>query len=253
MEGESRIDALISGLNQIKIDKVVDEYLRCEDADDFKKYASLKGFFPPRGYYLYSQDWVHQFWTRRLMAIAYFQDFGAILDRSVDVDSENTDRFRDELVDRFHFHSSPKNEEAAESKWRANEAVRERLKTTRILELNESELQALEGEPQGVTHKIRERDPRIVKAKKRNVLLDTGKLACEVCAFDFRATYGALGIGFAECHHIEPLSTPDRGPITSLADLAIVCANCHRMLHRGKPWPSLSDLKNLITQNSDQS
>jgi 5-methylcytosine-specific restriction protein A len=51
------------------------------------------------------------------------------------------------------------------------------------------------------------------------------------CQFDFAATYGLLGREFAEVHHLRPLADLD-GPIeTTLADLAVVCANCHRMLH----------------------
>ena len=60
-------------------------------------------------------------------------------------------------------------------------------------------------------------------------------LACEVCGFDFHATYGELGRDYAECHHTKPISTMQPGDTTKLADLAIVCANCHRMLHRPNP------------------
>jgi 5-methylcytosine-specific restriction protein A len=79
-------------------------------------------------------------------------------------------------------------------------------------------------------HRARER--RRGEEKKRQVLAATGRLACEVCDFDFLQAYGKRGHGFAECHHTRPLSDGER--TTYLRDLAIVCSNCHRMLHRDR-------------------
>ena len=94
-------------------------------------------------------------------------------------------------------------------------------------------------------HRTRERDPKIVRKKKASVLSSTGKLECEVCKFTFKDKYGQHGEDYIECHHKLPLSS---GAIknTKLTDLALVCANCHRMLHRGKPWPTIEELKIII-------
>lgn len=89
-----------------------------------------------------------------------------------------------------------------------------------------------EGDLRFVQHLRRERDPRIVEAKRRSIIDATGKLNCEVCSFDFREVYGQRGDGFCEVHHIVPLSERPCGAQTRLEDLAIVCSNCHRMLHR---------------------
>jgi 5-methylcytosine-specific restriction protein A len=78
-------------------------------------------------------------------------------------------------------------------------------------------------------HRVRERKKG--EEKKQAVLKATGRLECEACGFDFLATYGERGRGFAECHHRLPLADGTR--TTYLRDLAIVCSNCHRMLHRG--------------------
>lgn len=94
-------------------------------------------------------------------------------------------------------------------------------------------------------HKMRERDSGLVRKKKRKVLSLTGRLECEVCDFDFALVFGELGNGFAECHHSRPISTLNPGDKTKLLDLHIVCANCHRMLHQGKPWNSVAQLKVL--------
>jgi 5-methylcytosine-specific restriction protein A len=68
-------------------------------------------------------------------------------------------------------------------------------------------------------HRRRERNRGLVARKKRAVLKDTGKLECEVCTFDFRARYGDVGRGFAECHHDVPLATLAPGRKTKASDL----------------------------------
>jgi 5-methylcytosine-specific restriction protein A len=95
-------------------------------------------------------------------------------------------------------------------------------------------------------HKRRERNRTVTKKKKAKVIEETGTLACEVCGFDFHSFYGDLGGGFAECHHRKPLSTLTKNKNTRLSDLAIVCANCHRMLHRARPWKTVEELAKLV-------
>ena len=94
-------------------------------------------------------------------------------------------------------------------------------------------------------HRSRERKRGLVVRKKRSVLAQTERLACEVCEFDFFDFYGPLGKEFAECHHTLPLSQSPGERHTELTDLAIVCANCHRMLHR-RPWHSIAELRQLL-------
>jgi 5-methylcytosine-specific restriction endonuclease McrA len=55
---------------------------------------------------------------------------------------------------------------------------------------------------------------------------------CQICGFSFAETYGRLGNGYAEAHHIAALSASPRATLRSARDLVTVCANCHRMLHR---------------------
>lgn len=99
-------------------------------------------------------------------------------------------------------------------------------------------------------HKVRERNATLIKKKKQRVLEKTGSLACEVCGFDFNKVYGALGYGFAECHHVLPVSSLPPEYQTKLSDLAIVCANCHRMLHRGQRCLSIAGLQQVVQQSS---
>ena len=92
-------------------------------------------------------------------------------------------------------------------------------------------------------HIMRERNPTLVKKKKESVLREKGNLACQACDFDFEQVYGSLGEGFAECHHQIPLSSLPEHRVSRLNDLAIVCANCHRMLHRARPWMNIEELR----------
>lgn len=99
-------------------------------------------------------------------------------------------------------------------------------------------------------HKEKERSRHVVTRKKREVLKATGRLCCEVCEFDFLKTYGELGRDFAECHHRLPVADLAENHPTRLRDLAIVCANCHRMLHKSRPMLSVDQLRTLVARNA---
>ena len=71
---------------------------------------------------------------------------------------------------------------------------------------------------------------------------------CEACGFDFEQTYGNLGKDFAECHHSKPVSELKPGEKTKLTDLRIVCANCHRMIHRVRPWKTVAQINALVSK-----
>jgi predicted HNH restriction endonuclease len=103
------------------------------------------------------------------------------------------------------------------------------------------DLTDIEGRQYLAAHLHRERRPELVKAKKDVVLKATGTLACEVCGFDFASKYGPLGDGYCEVHHRVGLGDGGEKKV-SLRDLAILCSNCHRMIHRtGKPMLSVEE------------
>jgi hypothetical protein len=98
-----------------------------------------------------------------------------------------------------------------------------------------------------------ERSRQLVLRKKASVLKRTGHLACECCGFDFADAYGPRGKGLCECHHVQPLHTLLQETVSSLEDLAIVCANCHRMLHH-IPDCTPQTLREILTSTaSDRS
>ena len=114
-----------------------------------------------------------------------------------------------------------------------------------ILEVDE-EAEAPEGRGLFRVHRTRERNPALVKKKKKAALRKSGCLRCEVCGFDFQKVYGDLGQSFIECHHTVPVSELEPGATTRLKDLALVCANCHRMLHRGGETLTVRELRKSL-------
>jgi 5-methylcytosine-specific restriction enzyme A len=111
-----------------------------------------------------------------------------------------------------------------------------------VPEPDEDELEADEGRLLTRLHRVRERNPALVRRKKEVAYRAGGALPCEVCGFDFARTYGDLGDRFIEAHHVLPLAAAGIAT-TRLTDLALVCSNCHRMLHRAKPWITPDELR----------
>jgi 5-methylcytosine-specific restriction protein A len=114
------------------------------------------------------------------------------------------------------------------------------------LEEIDEESKAPEGAVLLRQHKTRERNSSLVKKKKALVLKQKGCLRCEACDFVYSEKYGEIGDGFIECHHNIPLSKLAPGQTTYLKDLALVCANCHRMLHRGGEVMTIKKLREII-------
>lgn len=67
-----------------------------------------------------------------------------------------------------------------------------------------------------------------------------------MCDFDFGKEYGSLGEGFIEVHHLYPISKGNRK--SREEDVKTVCANCHRMLHRGNKLMSIDTLREIVQE-----
>ena len=100
------------------------------------------------------------------------------------------------------------------------------------------------------THKSYERNSALVQ-KKKQLAQDAGLLICSICNFDFRKVYGKIGAGFIECHHTVPISEYSSKTKTRIEDLALVCSNCHRMLHRQRPCLTIQQMKQLVETYSN--
>ncbi len=106
---------------------------------------------------------------------------------------------------------------------------------------------AVEGRILTRVHRVRERNQKLVTTKKEKFQDENrGRLYCEACRFDFADSYPKHGEGFIECHHLRPLSQLQPDTITTLDDLALLCANCHRMVHYRSPWLTMDGLRELV-------
>jgi HNH endonuclease len=118
-----------------------------------------------------------------------------------------------------------------------------------VLDQNYASLEpeAIEGAKRKRMITERLREWRLRAAKIADVMAKCrGRLACEVpgCGFDFVERYGEkLGKGYAHVHHLTPLSKAgSSGRSTTFSGLAIVCANCHAMIHKGGNCRELGSL-----------
>lgn len=76
---------------------------------------------------------------------------------------------------------------------------------------------------------------------------------CMACGFSFEEAYGELGAGYIEVHHLRPISTYGKAVyVNPLSDMAVLCSNCHRMIHRSPDGPlSVLDLRAAILNAHD--
>lgn len=104
-----------------------------------------------------------------------------------------------------------------------------------------------EGTRYVIEHKQQEvayRNSRIAKAAKLQAQTKgNGSILCECCSFDFHNIYGEIGKDFIECHHKKAISEGER--LTYITDLAMVCSNCHSMLHRKKEDGTYHNVESL--------
>ena len=98
-------------------------------------------------------------------------------------------------------------------------------------------------------HLRRERDPKLRRKKIADTKRRNLPIACEVCTFDFGVKYGPHGLDYIECHHRVPLHVSGKTQ-TRLADLALLCSNCHRMIHHFKQWLTVEELKNIVAASA---
>jgi Predicted restriction endonuclease len=71
---------------------------------------------------------------------------------------------------------------------------------------------------------------------------------CEACQFDFISKYGELGDKFIEAHHLRPISSLNVGKfkVNIESDFAVLCSNCHSMIHRLEDSSNIEQLRALL-------
>lgn len=91
---------------------------------------------------------------------------------------------------------------------------------------------ATEGQRRLRAHYVRERSPRLRQDKLNAFRHAHGALYCEICGFEASSQHPDPFTDRAfEVHHKNPLAGAAAPVRTTLADLAVLCANCHRAVH----------------------
>lgn len=93
-------------------------------------------------------------------------------------------------------------------------------------------------------HRYIETNEERVK-RLRNRAQARGRLCCVICNFDYFEVYGDVGKGFMECHHTVDITQYKKEMVIKDGDFALVCSNCHRMLHRTRYYHKKSQLLHL--------
>jgi 5-methylcytosine-specific restriction protein A len=79
-------------------------------------------------------------------------------------------------------------------------------------------------------HRRRERNPQL-RAKLIRLREKQGALVCEMCEWGRSFRNQQYFTAALEAHHVVPLSHQETRT-TRLSDLALLCANCHRLIHK---------------------
>jgi hypothetical protein len=85
--------------------------------------------------------------------------------------------------------------------------------------------------------------------------LKKNHIRCSACTFDFYDFYGFIGKDYIEIHHLKPVfqyDDEDKNVFLerALNNLAPVCSNCHRIIHRNRQQPlSLEIISSYVKAN----
>jgi 5-methylcytosine-specific restriction protein A len=92
-------------------------------------------------------------------------------------------------------------------------------------------------------HKVVERNQGLSRKVKQ-----LQGYTCKACNFNFEVQYGEIGKEFIEAHHCVPISSLSKEKIKldPIRDFTVLCSNCHRMIHKVKPTPTLEEFKKML-------
>lgn len=88
------------------------------------------------------------------------------------------------------------------------------------------DLSAFEGIAREVRVIMRNRSEKL-----RVEALSRAKGKCQSCGIDFSRVLAGKGVKVLQVHHIRQISLESEPVITSIEDLAVLCANCHALVH----------------------
>lgn len=141
-------------------------------------------------------------------------------------------------------HLTPESARLLETYWYDDEYVPQSVQD--YLELTEDDRAYAEGQMVVRTVKQRKRSRQLVEDAKAKFKSEHGYLHCEVCGFDFGEMYG---VEYIEAHHKDQIASLEGETQSKVDDLAMLCANCHRMIHSQTPPLTIEALRQLIQAN----
>jgi 5-methylcytosine-specific restriction protein A len=105
---------------------------------------------------------------------------------------------------------------------------------------NEAEREWFEYPTKYRLHRVTERNQTLSRKVK-----ELQGYECKACGFDFESRYGEIGRGYIEAHHNVPISNLSGAKIQldPLKDFTVLCSNCHSMIHRIKPTPTVEEFR----------
>lgn len=94
-----------------------------------------------------------------------------------------------------------------------------------------------EGQPSRVGASVKRRSRRLRQYAFGHYSDDDGKIRCCACDWEGTEAYGDVAKGLIEMHHTKPISVSGavRKPLAAaVKDIAPLCPNCHRIVHRNR-------------------
>lgn len=110
----------------------------------------------------------------------------------------------------------------------------------------EADVSGKEGKILVRLHSYRERDRTLAKKAKLYFKKTHEKLFCECCGHEPAKVYGARGEDRIDAHHKVPVEELLPDSITKIEDLAMVCPNCHDIIHAKRPWLTVEALRDFL-------
>jgi 5-methylcytosine-specific restriction enzyme A len=126
--------------------------------------------------------------------------------------------------------------------------IRQGIRLSQEFSEDDDDAEFAEGRLLTIIHMRRERNRRIrkglISARRK-----AGQLRCEMCLAQSRVAIPELEDACFEAHHLVPVgSSVERK--TRLSDMALLCANCHRLIHRAisleRRWLGIDEARGYI-------
>ena len=102
-------------------------------------------------------------------------------------------------------------------------------------------------------HIHRERDRKFVRRVRKHYRSLAGdRLVCHACGCVPNEVYGPSGESCMEAHHKVPIEQLQPDSVTVVADMAMLCASCHRVVHSEKPCLAVEKVNELVVSHRPQ-